>query len=149
MKKVLIFLLIILVLAGGIYIFINNFSENTTPASSNSENNLPSNEKTSYNLDTIIPAIEDLGLTCEKNESLFSLVGATNGFKLKSQEKTLEIYQFDTNSDSYKLAESTQQLTLQSFNSTLPAVVKNGYAYLIDSDFPQYNEVITLLDNLK
>ena len=48
MKKIIIFLLIILVLIGGIYIFINNSSENITQTSL-------FNEKTSYNLDTIIP----------------------------------------------------------------------------------------------
>lgn len=92
--------------------------------------------------------IESLGIKCEKSVVAYDMVGAKDGFKLKSNSKTIEVYQFDKNSSEYKEAESSQKLNLSSMNMKLDATIKNGYAYIIDKDFEKYDDVIKILNKL-
>lgn len=84
----------------------------------------------------------------EKSEVYFQLIGAVDGFKLHSGDSRLEIYKYDKNSSDYKLAEQNQQITMQDFGS-FDAIVKNGYALIIDEDFPNKQEIENLFNKLK
>ena len=84
----------------------------------------------------------------EKSEVYFQLIGAVDGFKLHSGDSRLEIYKYDKNSSDYKLAEQHQQITMQDFGS-FDATVKNGYALIIDEDFPNKQEIENLFNKLK
>ena len=76
------------------------------------------------------------------------MVGASEGFKLKSGETKVEIYKFDKSSDAYINAEKSQKLTLSGLDSSFDAKVKNGYAYVIDNEFQKHDEVVKLLEQL-
>ena len=65
-----------------------------------------------------------------------------------SGETKVEIYKFDKSSDAYKDAEKSQKLTLSGLDSSFDATVKNGYAYVIDNEFPKHDEVVNLLEQL-
>ena len=72
----------------------------------------PTEIKENINLSNIQSKIEALNVTVEKTEASYELVGAKDGFKLFSNEKAIEIYQFDKNSDAYKKAEKIKNLKL-------------------------------------
>lgn len=122
----------------------NEKNNNDTPK--NKDNNPVEKEK--INLTNIQNKIENLGITCEKSDAFYQMVGASEGFKLKSGETKVEIYKFDKSSDAYKNAEKSQKLTLSGLDSSFDATVKNGYAYVIDNEFPKHDEVVKLLEQL-
>lgn len=98
-------------------------------------------------IDNIQKHIESLGIKVEVDEPFYKLVGAKAGIKIYSGDSRIEIYRFDKNSDAYKNAEKEQKLSSGGISS-FDAVVKNGYAYLIDDDFPNHSEVVSLLEKL-
>lgn len=115
-------------------------------------NNIQENDKQNTNtvtLNNLESKIKDLGITVSKTQTSYEMVGAKNGYKLKSGETTLEVYQYDTNSESYKSAEANQKITLEEMNMSFDAIVKNGYAYILDGNFPQYDKVIEILNKLQ
>ena len=114
---------------------------------SNNNLNTNKNEET-INLSNIQNKIEELDIECTKSDAFYQMVGAIDGFKLHSGEYRIEIYKFDTTSESYKIAEKNQELTIEGL-STFKATVKNGYAYTIESGFPKYDDVISILNKLK
>lgn len=117
--------------------------------SSNNEKNENKQEESTSNLSNVQSEIEALGVECEKTETAYEMVGAIDGFKLNSDDYTLEIYKFDTSSDAYKTAEENQELVLDGMDYSFDAKVQNGYAYIIDDNFPQHDEVVKILNNLK
>ncbi len=76
------------------------------------------------------------------------MAGAKTGNKYISENKALEIYQYEKSSDSYKNAEKNQKITVEGFGD-FEAIVKNGYALIIDKDYPHYDEIIALFNKLK
>lgn len=125
-----------------------NNKENSNDNSNNiQENDKQTNDKVT--LSNLESKIKDLGITVSKVQTAYDMVGAKDGYKLKSNETTLEIYQFDTSSESYKNAEGNQQITLSEMNMSFDAVVKNGYAYILDDNFPQHDKVVEILDKLQ
>lgn len=98
-------------------------------------------------LENIQKHIESLGIKVEVDEPLYKLVGAKAGIKIYSGDSRIEIYKFDRSSNAYKTAEKEQKLS-SGGTLSFDAVVKDGYAYLIDDNFPRYSEVILLLERL-
>lgn len=123
-------------------------NKTTNEDKTNSDNNTPT-VKENITLDNVQSKIEALGITCEKTEVYYQMVGATNGFKLNTKDTRVEIYKFDKSSVAYKKAEKEQKITLDGMDMSFDAKVQNGYAYIIDNDFPKYEEVINILNKLK
>ena len=115
---------------------------------SDSSNTVPTQAKENINLSNIQSKIEMLNVSVEKEEVSYELVGAKDGLKLLSNQSVIEIYQFDKNSNAYKKAEKKQKLEVSALDYDFDAVVKNGYAYTIESGFPQYDAVVSLLNQL-
>ena len=144
-KKIIsILLLIILFVTVGCDKIENNGYSKSNTIQSNTEKK--SVEK--ITIENIESKIKNLGISVEKSESYYEMVGATAGFKLNSGDTRIEIYKFDKNSDVYKIAERNQSLSIDD-DYSFDAVVKNGYAYVIDEDFPNYSEVVKLLNQLE
>lgn len=99
------------------------------------------------NMSNIKSEIEKLGIDVEEKNAYYEMVGASDGVKIYSGDYRIEIYKFDKSSEKYIEAEKNQKLktTISSFDAT----VKNGYAYLIDDQFPKHDEVIKLLEELQ
>ena len=102
----------------------------------------------SVNLSNVQKKIEELGVKLEKTQTAYDMVGANDGFKLTSDDYRIEIYKFDKASEAYKTAETKQALTLDGFGD-MNATVKNGYAYILDDEFPQHDAVKNIWDQLK
>lgn len=114
-----------------------------------SEDNININENEKITLNNLEEKIKNLGISLEKVETVYAMVGAKDGYKLQSGDAHIEVYQFDESSEAYKNAQKNQQLLIESMNYSFDAKVQNGYAYIIDQNFPEYDKVILLLENLK
>ena len=116
----------------------------------NNSNNKQQNSS-SYNLVDFKKDVKKLVPTITEEEVYYQMVGAIDGCKIYDEEggnNRIEVYKFDKSSDEYKQAEKTQKLSL-SGTMEFEALVKNGYALLIDDEFPQKAEIITLFNKLK
>lgn len=145
MKKFLFVNLAILTLC---FFLVGCGNKSTNENKPSNDNNTPTS-KENITLDNIQSKIEALGITCEKTEVYYQMVGATNGFKLNVDDTRVEIYKFNKSSDAYKKAEKEQKLTLNDMDMSFDAKVQNGYAYIIDDEFPEYEKVVSILNQLK
>lgn len=144
MKKFLFVNLAILTLC---FFLVGCGNKSTNENKTNNDNTPTSKEN--ITLDNIQSKIEALGIACEKTEVYYQMVGATNGFKLNVDDTRVEIYKFNKSSDAYKKAEKEQKLTLNDMDMSFDAKVQNGYAYIIDDEFPEYEKVVSILNQLK
>lgn len=147
MKKILLSIFAILVcfsLTG-----CANKTENDKSNNDNSNKTNTNKTEEKVTLDNLEEKVKSLGIIFEKTETAYAMVGAKAGYKLSTDEGRVEVYQFDKSGDAYKTAEKKQQLVIESMNYTFEAKVQNGYAYIIDKEFPQYDKVVSLLEKLK
>lgn len=145
MKKRLSILLIIMIL----FIVTGcSSSNNVIKTDSNRKEEKTVKKQDKITIDNIESKIRNLGIQIEKTEAYYDMIGAENGFKLNSGDSSIEIYKFDKNSEVYKTALNTQKISMGE-DFSFDAVVKNGYAYTIDESFPDYSEVIMLLEQLE
>ena len=95
--------------------------------------------------------LKNLGVEGTEEETMYELVGATAGFQLTADDKTLELYTFDKDSDAYKNAEKDGKLTMESLGSEITenVTVANGYAIILPADFPQHDAVLALFNRLQ
>lgn len=95
--------------------------------------------------------LKNLGIEGTEEETMYELVGATAGFKFTADDKTLELYTFDKDSDAYKNAEKDGKLTMESLGSEITenVTVANGYAIILPTDFPQHDAVLDLFNRLQ
>ena len=95
--------------------------------------------------------LKNLGIEGTEEETMYELVGATAGFQLTADDKTLELYTFDKDSDAYKNAEKDGKLTMESLGSEITenVTVANGYAIILPADFPQHDAVLYLFNRLQ
>lgn len=123
-----------------------NDKKNTTNNNNDTNTNETNNSLSSIN--DFETEFQKLNIEYEKTEMAAAFVGAESGVKLTSSDYKLELYSFDKNSEAYKTAEETQQLSMEGFGN-FDAIVKNGYAIMIDNDFPNYDDVMNIFDKLK
>lgn len=103
------------------------------------------------NLENLEAKLNELNINITTIKMEASYVKAIEGYKYKTNNATLEVYKFDTSSEAYKKAETNQKITLESGNyrQNFNAVVKNGYAYILDNKFPEQEKVKELLNKLQ
>ena len=122
--------------------------ENSTNNDNSAKNETVKEEKQLSSIDDFKNEVKELGINFEETKMSAEYINAESGLKLTSDGKKLEVYKFDTNSEHYKTAEENQKVTMDGFGS-FDAIVKNGYALMIDDDFPQYDKVIEIFNKLK
>lgn len=95
--------------------------------------------------------LKNLGIEGTEEVTMYELVGAKAGFQLTADDKTLELYTFDKDSDVYKKAEKDGKLTMESLGSEITenVTVANGYAIILPADFPQHDAVLDLFNRLQ
>lgn len=91
--------------------------------------------------------IKVLKLNYDKVQMVAGFVGAKEGIKLYIGNSKLEIYKFDKQSSDYQKAYNNQKIIVNGKNE-YSAIVKNGYALLIDEDFPEYDKIISIFERL-
>lgn len=111
------------------------------------EESVESADNDKVNINNLKSKIESLGITVESKDAYYKMVGAENGMKLYAGDYRIEVYKFDETSKEYIEAKKNQKLktSISSFDAT----VKNGYAYIIDDEFPKHDEVLKLLEKLR
>lgn len=122
-------------------------TQNTTKQADNQSSNQSNVNSDMVNIKNIKSQIESMGITLEQGDVYYKMVGAEDGLKLYSGDYRIEIYKFDKTSEKYKKAEAEQKLS--SAITSFSAVIKSGYAYLIDDGFPKHDEVVALLEKLQ
>ncbi len=122
--------------------------ENNTNNDNSTNNETVKEEKKLSSIDDFKNEVKKLGIDFEETKMSAEYINAESGLKLTSDGKKLEVYKFDTNSEHYKTAEENQKVTMDGFGS-FDAIVKNGYALMIDDNFPQYDKVIEIFNKLK
>lgn len=80
--------------------------------------------------------LDGLGISYERLPMAAEYVGAVSGFKYKTADFTVELYQFDPESDAYQQASANNAITMEGFGS-IPAYVANGFAMYCESGLPQ------------
>lgn len=105
-------------------------------------------ETDSYSLNDFENDVKKLVANIEITQMAAEYVGAESGIKLKSNNSKIEIYKFDKNSSTYQTAEKNQQLTMEGFGN-FDAKVQNGYALIIDENFPNKTDIENLFNKLK
>jgi uncharacterized lipoprotein YehR (DUF1307 family) len=125
----------------------NQEATNNTNENDNTGNQ--TNETVKKDLAYFKTEVKELVTGATETTVYFEMVGATDGAKIydESEENRVEIYQFDKSSDKYKKAEVDQKICL-SEDMCFDAIVKNGYALIIDDSFPQKDEVLSLFNEL-
>ncbi len=83
----------------------------------------------------------------EKTEVLAEMIGATSGFKYL--DSNVEVYEYDTKSDTYKNLEKTNTVELKDFGMTLTASAINGKYVLFCEDATNKDEIITIFKDMK
>lgn len=143
MKKIYVFMLI--------FVLTFTITGCDSKSKENSDaNNTPTEEKLNEitSIEDFEKEVKKMGISCKKTQMVAEYIGAQSGIKLECNNSALEIYKFSNSSDAYKAAEKEQKISMEGFGK-FDAVVKNGYALMIDVNFPQHDKIIELFDKLK
>lgn len=92
--------------------------------------------------------VKNLGVTFDEVQLVAISVGAKEALRLTSGQSKLDIYFFDETTDDYKKAYQSQKIISYGTDEQ-KAIVKNGYAVVIPNDYPEYDEIIKLVNRLR
>lgn len=87
-----------------------------------------------------------LGIEYERVDMGAEMVGALQGVKYKLPDGNVELYMFDANSDSLKVAAEKQAITLEGFGD-FSANINGNYALMIE-DVAQKDEILDLFQKI-
>lgn len=149
LKYILIFIMIIVILAIGIY-FIINRGNNTEMVSTNTTS---LKEKTIEKFKT---KLEEDGLViADTVEKSSTMIGATEGIGYEINGNVIEIYMFDENSteeltkNNIKSAKSNGTISMPSFNNmTLKVKYNDGLCLVNYENHPNKEKIIEIFNNL-
>lgn len=89
--------------------------------------------------------LDSLGITYERVTMAAEYIGARTGYKYKTGEYNIELYQFDPDSDAYQQAVADNAVYMDGFG-TMPAYIHDGLALLAADGMPQ--SVVDLFNSL-
>ncbi len=92
--------------------------------------------------------VKELGVEFETVEMIAEVIGAQEGIKLDTEDYgNCELYRFDPDSEAYKTLEKEGSLEL--FGQKYEFLTHDGFGFLIDDEFPEYDQVIELFNRLR
>lgn len=147
MKKTLFFLVVLVGLLTITGCDSTKNEKNNDNSNQEQKEEQPQVEKDTYDINDFESDVKALISDVNVTEMAAELVGAESGIKLTSNDSKVELYKFDKNSSTYKTAEENQQLTMEGFGN-FDATVQNGYAMIIDENFPNKADVENLFNKL-
>ena len=89
--------------------------------------------------------LDSLGISYERVTMAAEYIGARTGYKYKTGDYNIELYQFDPDSDAYQQAVADNAVYMDGFG-TMPAYIHDGLALLADDGMPQ--SVVDLFNSL-
>lgn len=89
--------------------------------------------------------LDSLGISYERVTMAAEYIGARTGYKYKTWDYNIELYQFDPDSDAYQQAVADNAVYMGGFG-TMPAYIHDGLALLADDGMPQ--SVVDLFNSL-
>lgn len=108
------------------------------------------NKETTGKLDSltdVVTALKEVGLLSGKETKMdASMIGGVTG--VKYADSKVELYEFDTDSASYKTLVKTNKVKLEAFNVELSASAINGKFVLFCNDSANKDQIIKIFKNL-
>lgn len=89
--------------------------------------------------------LDSLGISYQRVTMAAEYIGARTGYKYKTGEYDIELYQFDPDSDAYQQAVADNAVYMDGFG-TMPAYIHDGLALLAVDGMPQ--SVVDLFNSL-
>lgn len=89
--------------------------------------------------------LDSLGISYQRVTMAAEYIGASTGYKYKTGEYNIELYQFDPDSDAYQQAVADNAVYMDGFG-TMPAYIHDGLALLAVDGMPQ--SVVDLFNSL-
>lgn len=89
--------------------------------------------------------LDSLGISYQRVTMAAEYIGARTGYKYKTGEYNIELYQFDPDSDAYQQAVADNAVYMDGFG-TMPAYIHDGLALLAVDGMPQ--SVVDLFNSL-
>lgn len=89
--------------------------------------------------------LDSLGISYQRVTMAAEYIGARTGYKYKTGEYNIELYQFDPDSDAYQQAVADNAVYMDGFG-TMPAYIHDGLALLAADGMPQ--SVVDLFNSL-
>lgn len=89
--------------------------------------------------------LDSLGISYQRVTMAAEYIGARTGYKYKTGEYNIELYQFDPDSDAYQQAVADNAVYMDGFG-TMPAYIHDGLALLAVDGMPQ--SVVDLFSSL-
>lgn len=121
---------------------VNNIAEETEDTDSNFT------DTTIQSLDDVENYLKDAGvLTGEKTEMAAAMVGAVNGFKYL--DSSVEVYEFDIESEAYKKLLETNEMDLSDLGMTIPVNAINGKYVLYCDESDTKEDIIKVFNEMK
>ena len=129
----------------------NNANENTTVNNTTEEtetNDSNVTDTTTKSLDDVENYLQTAGvLIGEKTETAAVMVGAVNGFKYL--DSSVEVYEFDTESEAYKKVLDTSEMDLSDLSITIPVNAINGKYVLYCDESDTKEDIIKVFNEMK
>lgn len=94
---------------------------------------------------TFESGLDSLGISYERVTMAAEYIGARTGYKYKTGDYNIELYQFDPDSDAYQQAVADNAVYMDGFG-TMPAYIHDGLALLAEDGMPQ--SVVDLFNSL-
>lgn len=105
------------------------------------------NDKTKF--EQFKSGIDGLGLKYTEVVMGAQLIGAEQGTKYKlSSENSIELYRFDTSSDSYKKAKKNKAVTLEGFGD-LPVEIQDDMGIMFNGTIKDKDKILDIFKALK
>jgi hypothetical protein len=126
----------------------NKIEEAETTDSNDTTSNNDSEVTTVQSLDDVENYLKSAGvLTGEKTEMAAEMVGAVNGFKYL--DNSVEVYEFDIESEAYKKVLETNEMDLTDFGTTIPVNAINGKYVLYCDESATKDDIIKVFNEMK
>lgn len=95
-------------------------------------------------------ALTDKGIAFDVNPKSAALVGATEGYGyIFGDETSVELYLFDTSTDTYKEASANSKLSVAAFGISMDVVFNKDICIYYNGTPSAKNDIETIFNNLK
>lgn len=121
-----------------------NNTETQGEAINSSTDNNSEEVPTKDSFNSFEKTLSENGITFDKEEKIAEFVGAVEGYAYSTNNDYIEIYRYDTKSDSYSYAKKNNVITMGSWGD-FPAIINGDLALYDDGDISQ--EIIDIFKN--
>lgn len=150
MKKVIIFVSIVLIIIVGVTVYIKNNNILT------SNENIKKDIETELTISNFKEKLEENGLKVTlETKKAGELIGADEGYSYTINNETIEIYKFNLNSDdeltksNLKAVKDEEKMYMPSFNNySFEAKINKNLVIMVFSEHPNKTEILDIFNKM-